>query len=153
MKIKPAYYRTRITTVIAEDRKTKCVQSEKKNADINNIVARAYQSGQLPVLMNRQPLPDFPTEATYQDMLNKVVFAQQAFERLPSNIRTEFENKPEKMLQAIEHSKKDEKLKAKLQEYGILDKPVGEAPPQKVEIVNQVNPDTKTVVPEGQPAA
>lgn len=153
MKIKPAYSRIRITTDIPEHRKTKCVQSEKKNADINNIVARAYQSGQLPVLMNRQPLPDLPTEATYQDMLNKVVFAQQAFERLPSNIRAEFENKPEKMLKAIEHSREDEKLKAKLQEYGILDKPVGEVPPQKVEIVNQAKHDTKTVTADAAPAA
>lgn len=122
-KIKPAYARTRVTTDIPEDRKTKAVQSEKKHSDINNIVAKAYQTGSLPILMGRQHMPDLPTEATYQDMLNKVVFAQQAFERLPSAIRAEFDNKPEKMLAAIERSKDSPETAKKLQNLGILEKP------------------------------
>ena len=97
-ELKSAYSRTRVITEIPADTKTKAVQSERDHADINHIVARAYKTGQLPILVNRQPIPELPQVQTYQDMLNKVVFAQQAFERLPSAIRAEFENKPEKLL-------------------------------------------------------
>jgi phage internal scaffolding protein len=121
-KVKSAYTRTRIQTNHGE-RKTKAVQSERKHSDINNIVAKAYQTGQLPVLMGRKHVESMPDVETYQDALNKVVFAQQQFERLPSHIRAEFENKPENMLSAIERSQNDPQLKQKLQEIGMLDKP------------------------------
>lgn len=89
-QIKQPQERTRTITQIPSDTKTKCVQSEKHASDINNIVARAYKTGQLPILTNRQPIPELPDHATYQDMMNKIVFAQQKFEQLPSNIRTDF---------------------------------------------------------------
>lgn len=122
-KVKTAYQRDRVVTQIPDERKTKAVQSEKKRSDINNIVSRAYKTGQLPVLMNRQPLPNLPQFESYQDALNKVVFAQQQFERLPVAIRNEFSNKPENMLKAIDKSVKDSVVKARLQEIGILEKP------------------------------
>jgi len=122
-QVKPAYARTRVVTEIPEDTKTRAVQSEAKHTDINNIVAKAYKTGQLPLLMNRQPILNLPDAMTYQDMLNKVVFAQQAFERLPSNIRAEFGNKPENMLKAIEQSKDNEGIAKQLQELGIIETP------------------------------
>jgi phage internal scaffolding protein len=123
-KIKKAYTRTRVKTQIPEERKTKAVQSERKNSDINHIVAKAYKTGQLPVLMNRKPIEQMPDELTYQEALNKVVFAQQQFEQLPSAIRAEFENKPENMLAAISRSEKEPAVKAKLQEMGIMERPI-----------------------------
>lgn len=123
-KIKAAYHRTRVVSEFPEERKTRAVQSEAKHSDINNIVAKAFKTGQLPVLMNRQPIPDLPDAMTYQDMLNKVVFAQQQFERLPSAVRAEFGNKPENMLTAIAQSKDNEGIAKKLQEMGVLEKPI-----------------------------
>lgn len=122
MKVKAPYERTRVVTDPGE-RQTKCVQSERDSSDINNIMARAYKTGKIPVLMNRQPLPEMPDVGTYQDMLNKVVFAQQSFEKLPSAIRVEFENKPEKMLQAIEQSANDPVLCQKLADLGLVNPP------------------------------
>jgi hypothetical protein len=81
-RVKNPYERTRVVTKVKE-RRTKAVQSERKSADINNIVARAYQTGQLPVLMGRQHIEQLPDVESYQDAMNKVVFAQQQFERLP----------------------------------------------------------------------
>jgi len=124
-KLKKAYTRTRVQTQISE-RKTKAVQSERKHSDINNIVSKAYKTGQLPVLMNRQPMEQLPDALTYQEALNKVVFAQQQFERLPSSIRSEFENKPENMLSAITKAEKNPELKKQLQSFGILEQPPAE---------------------------
>lgn len=118
--VKAPQERTRVQTD-NPDPKTKCVQSERKNSDINNIVAKAHQTGRLPVLMQRQPIPAMPDVESYQDAMNKVVFANQAFERLPSQIRAEFENSPAKMLAAIEQSTKNPELKEKLQKIGIIE--------------------------------
>lgn len=125
-KIKSAYTRTRVKTS-PKSTKTKAVQSEKHASDINNIMARAHKTGQLPVLMNRKEAQPLPDGQTYQDALNKVVYAQQQFEQLPSNIRTIFENDPVKMLEALSQSDKNADVKVKLQEIGLLEIPP--APP------------------------
>lgn len=125
MQVKPPHTRTRVQTEIT-DTKTKCVQSEAKNADINNIVAKAYKTGQLPILMNRQPMTELPDVESYQDAMNKVVFANQAFERLPSAIRNEFGNDPSNMLRAVHNSETSPETKAKLQRLGILNMPPAE---------------------------
>lgn len=103
MKIKDRYARTRVITEIPPAAETKCRKSEKNNACINNIVAKAYKTGQLPVLMHRQPLPELPSEQTYQEMLDKVVHAQQRFEQLPASIRNAFDNDPKMLLRALEN--------------------------------------------------
>lgn len=131
-KIKSAYTRTRVQTssIDAETnkvRKTRAVQSEAKHADINNIVAKAHKTGQLPVLMQRQHIEQLPDVESYQDALNKVVFAQQQFERLPSQIRDQFKNDPSRLLEAVEASDKNPEIKKYLENLGILEKP--EPPP------------------------
>lgn len=121
--VKAAHQRTRCKTEIPEGTKTKCVQSEKHTSDINNIVARAYKTGQLPVLTGRQPIPELPDHQTYQDMMNKVVFAQQSFERLPAAIRAAFENKPERMLEHLGNKDRHPDVTKLFQDHGILEKP------------------------------
>jgi len=101
-QIKTAYTRTRQQTAQPAERKTKCVQSEKHASNINNIVAKANKTGMLPVLMQRQPIQNLPTETTYQEALDKVVHANQQFERLPAAIRNEFDNDPRKLLAALD---------------------------------------------------
>jgi len=147
MKIKKAYARTRVQTVIPDDRKTKAVQSEKTHSDINNIVAKAYKTGQLPVLTSRQPIPKLPEAGTYQDMLNKVVFANQQFERLPSSVRAEFENKPQNMLHAIELSKDNAGIAKRLVELGLIDPPP--SPKEPSQSAPQNAGDGKAPSPEG----
>jgi phage internal scaffolding protein len=101
-RLKAANERVRIVTKTPKERKTRCIQSERSNSDINNIVAKAYKTGHLPVLMNRQPMEALPDVQTYQEALDKVVHAQQSFEQLPSEIRNKFENDPKKLLKALE---------------------------------------------------
>lgn len=157
-KIKSPHTRQRVFTVTGE-RKTKCVQSEKHHSDINNIVAKAYQTKQLPVLMGRQHVPDFPSEKTYQDMLNQVVAAQQQFERLPSEIRAHFDNKPQKMLSAIEQSKKNPVLRQQLADIGLVNPPPalpakqsGSAASGGEATAQPVNAPVDTPAPAGEPS-
>lgn len=120
-RVKKPAERTRVQTHF-EDFKTKAVQSERQSSDINNIVARAIKSKQLPVLMNRQHQAGLPDDISYQEALNKVVAADQAFMRLPSSVRAEFGNDPRQLLNAIHNHKGNENLTKKLQELDILKK-------------------------------
>lgn len=122
MPVKKPYERTRVQTHNTCT-KTKCVQSEARSSDINNIVARAHKSGQLPVLMNRNHIPNLPDNLTYLEAMNTVVQATQAFERLPSAVRAEFQNKPENLLHAVHNCEGNEKMTQHLQSLGILEKP------------------------------
>lgn len=128
-QVKEPKTRTRVQTVI-EDRKTKTIQSEKTHSNINNIVAKAHRTGQLPILMRRQPIPSLPDAMSYQEALDKVVFAQQSFERLPAAVRAEFGNNPQNMLQAVEQSQNNPDMKKALQKIGILNAdPIDNTPP------------------------
>lgn len=142
-EVKSAYVRTRVITEIG-DRKTKAVQSEKKHSDVNHIVSKAMKTGQLPVLMNRPDISQqMPSSMTYQEALNKVVFAQQSFERLPSSVRAYFGNKPENMLKALEQAGDNPKIKAALQEMKILNEDASVAPPVE-ENLEQVSSSVET---------
>lgn len=120
--VKKGYKRQRVQTKI-KDTKTRVVQSEKDSSDINNIVARAHHTGQLPVL-NKQHIEVMPDVQSYQDAMNKVVFAQQAFEQLPSQIRAKFDNDPSKMLEAISASSTNPEIKDQLTEIGLFEKEI-----------------------------
>lgn len=109
-KLKAPYERTRIKTAPCTDRKTRCVQSEAKAADINNIVAKAVETGQLPARMSKKPLEKFPPEMTYQDALDKVNHAREAFEQLPALTRDKFKNDPANLLHALENPKENLEL-------------------------------------------
>ena len=147
-KVKSAYTRTRVKTGHKGELKTKAVQSEAKHSDINNIVSKAYKTGQLPVLMGRKHVEQLPDVESYQDAMNKVVFAQQQFERLPSSIRDQFENKPEKMLEAVAKSHKDPELKKSLQDLGLLEKPVPPVDPSLAEHSGAAASDGEAVAVE-----
>lgn len=128
-RVKKAYERKRVVTNVTEispDGKTRCVQSEKRHVDINNIVAKAIKTGTLPVLMGRQHLETIPTDQSYQEALEKVTRANQAFEQLPSKIREKFHNDPRKMLQALEQSADNPQLKVELQNIGLLETSLAE---------------------------
>lgn len=115
-KVKLPRQRVRVQTVVDPERKTKALQSEKKSADINNIVARAHKTGQLPVLVGRQPIQSLPSVSTYQEALNQVVHAREQFDRLPASIRNEFDNDPVKLLRALDNPQEnlERLLKAKM---------------------------------------
>lgn len=103
---------------------SKTKQSFSKEANINNIMARYAKTGVLvdPATINAGRIPqygDFTDGAEFLDMQNRIATAHQNFELLPSNIRSMFDNSPEKLLDFVSN---EENLEA-CQELGLVDKP------------------------------
>jgi len=90
-----------------KERRSRVIQSERDNQEINNIVAKANKTGQLPILMNRKPIDKLPQVETYQDAMNVIANATSEFEKLDPLIRREFDNDPAKLLHALENPKEN----------------------------------------------
>lgn len=94
-------------------------QSFKDECDINLIVSSADQSGFLNDSGRPQPqyldLSDVPTD--YQDSLNRVIAAQDAFDALPALVRRRFHNDPAEFVEfASDASNLDDMVKLGLAE-------------------------------------
>jgi phage internal scaffolding protein len=75
-------------------------QSFRNETDVNSIMAKFHQTGELPGLINSNPrYGDFSTIDTYQDSLNTVMLAQDQFAALPSLVRERFHNNPAEFLE------------------------------------------------------
>lgn len=78
---------------------SKAKQSFKAEADINNIMAKYVKTGIPPEAGRRQPMyGDFSNGENYQDTLNKVIQAKNAFALLDSKIRERFNQDPAEVL-------------------------------------------------------
>ena len=108
--------RVRIQSVNDEPSLTR--QSEAEGQDIHNILDRYRDTGLLPV-RDAQPLQGaLPDVADFHDAMNKVAFAQQAFDGLPSDIRQQFDNDAGKFLAFCGNPDNKEKMI----ELGLADK-------------------------------
>jgi phage internal scaffolding protein len=83
--------------------KTLAQQQFAGDADINNIVARAIKTGLLAdtagISARQAIFGDFADVGSYHEALNKVVAAQAAFDALPADVRTRFDNDPAKLME------------------------------------------------------
>lgn len=111
-------------------------QQFKDECDINNIIKNYSQTGVLPVSKKVGAFLDVSNVADYQTSLQTVYEAQKAFDALPSNIRSRFENDPNQLLAFIEDdANRDEALK-----LGLLEKQIPQTQTQ--------NPNTETQTPQ-----
>jgi phage internal scaffolding protein len=87
-----------------ENPKGKTLQSMKDLTNINLIMKRFEKTGQITHVNAVQALyGDFSEAKTYQESLNLVMEANDAFLALPAKIRAKFENNPELLVQFIEN--------------------------------------------------
>lgn len=77
-------------------------QQFKEQCDINNIIKHYTQTGELPLSKKVGQFLDVSNVQDYHSALNTVYEAQKAFDDLPSNIRSKFENDPNQLLSFIE---------------------------------------------------
>lgn len=106
--------RKRVQITFTQESLTK--QEFAEENDINNIIKRAKITGELPV-SSRQPLyGDFTNVPQYQEALNIVNEAQEAFESLPSLVRERFQNNPAMMLDFLA----DPKNRAEAVKLGLI---------------------------------
>lgn len=75
-------------------------------ADINHIMARYERTGvlvdPLHVAMRTPMYGEFSTSVEYQEALNMIINAQEAFDELPATVRKRFNNDPVEMLAFLE---------------------------------------------------
>lgn len=70
------------------------VQSQKDEADINNIVRNFGVTGQLPQAIRLPQYGDFDGVSDYRTAVEAVREAQASFAQVPSKVRAEFDNDP-----------------------------------------------------------
>lgn len=93
----------RLQTVI--EGKSMTQQEFKEECDVNNILKRYKQTGNLE-LLNRTngKFLDVSDSGTYQEAMNIVVQAQQTFDQLPSDLRKKLANDPTRLLEIVEQA-------------------------------------------------
>lgn len=87
---------------ISEYPATRTKQDLKDQCDINKIVTRFKRDGVLNHINANQPIFTDFTPNDYQQCLNKVIDADNAFFALPSNIRERFANDPQRLLAFVQ---------------------------------------------------
>lgn len=90
-----------------------------KEVDINTIVKRYQLSGQLPVRLDGlQPIfADVSGIGDYGDVLRRIDAARGAFLLLPAELRSRFDNRPEALVDFLQHEEnRDEAIKLGLLE-------------------------------------
>jgi phage internal scaffolding protein len=75
--------------------------SHAKDADINNIIATYVRTGVLPGNEGPQIFADVSDVPSYQDALQTVINAENAFMTLDAKTRKKFDNDPEEMLRFL----------------------------------------------------
>lgn len=125
---------------------TMTVQSEKDNCDINVIMNRYATCGTpLPYRSDGvQPVyADVSELGDYMENYQRCKQAEEMFNALPSALRKELDNNPANLLPFIQNKENE----SRCIEYGLINKPVVEAPQAPV----VVNPDSTHSVPDGSP--
>lgn len=105
---------------------SKTQQHFKDEHDINNIMKKYLKQG---ISYNQLPNPsgiygDFSNVKDYQNSLQTIIDADQAFLTIPSNIRKKFDNDPQKLFEFL-NDKKNYEEAVKL---GLIEKPVEKIP-------------------------
>ena len=119
---KPLHDRRRLFTDLG-DEPSQAKQAFKAECDINNIMARYEQNGIVTHMMETQGrYSDFLDAPDYQEGLNQIIAAQDAFGTLPASVRKRFNNNPAEFLDFVHNPDNlDEMIK-----LGLRDKPTSQ---------------------------
>lgn len=87
-----------------QNQETLTQQSDRKNCDINLIVARFTKTGQLPKVQQEPLYADFSTVTDYRSALDMINHANEAFQEVPAQVREKFNNDPAEFLTFLERA-------------------------------------------------
>lgn len=114
-------------------------QSHRDECNINSIMSRYYKTGLVPSRGMPGHYGDFSDCNDYHTAVTRVMEAEDAFLRLPSQIRRQFDNDPAQLLAFLA----DDKNRDKAMELGIIPEPIIPEPLQVIvtnpEAENPVN--------------
>ena len=89
----------KVTVETINEEKSMTQQSHAEMVDINNIMRKYIQTGEITHLnTNTGTYGDFTELTDYQESLEKVLHLNNQFMELPSDIRAKFENDPQKLV-------------------------------------------------------
>lgn len=92
-------------------------QEHKDECDINRILSQYQRTGILTHVQSARPTyTDLPDAIDFQESLNTLMIAEEAFSNLPSKVRAHFENDPGRFLAAFNDPAQYDQLRA----YGLL---------------------------------
>lgn len=132
-KVRRPYERQRSSVALNNDSRTH--QSFKDECDLNHMMATYQRTGAIRQNAQQPRYEDLTNVTNYNDAMNQVLKAQEAFQELPAKMRKHFDNDPAKMLDAID--KGEFTLEAPLVESmsdalrSASDEPTGEETPKK----------------------
>lgn len=115
--------RKRITVDCGSEQITK--QSHKDECDIHKILNQFKKTGIIQHITSNQSMyVDLPNSQDYQQSLNIILEAQDAFASLPSSVRDAYGNNPENFLRAIG----DPDQRETLENLGVFNKKPASSP-------------------------
>lgn len=74
-------------------------QQFKEEADINTIMERFGQTGQVPTSVRMPEYGDFTGISDYHSAMNAIIAAQDSFDQMPAKVRARFDNDPAKFVE------------------------------------------------------
>ncbi len=116
--------------------KSRTRQSEAKDADINNIVARYDRTGVLPTIGREGFYADVSQVGDYRDALERVRVADEAFMQLPAKVRAKFDNDAAQFLDWTS----DPGNREEMRELGLIEADPADEPPAVVTPAAVVEP-------------
>jgi phage internal scaffolding protein len=78
-------------------------QHHREECDINTIMERFGQTGQLPQTSLQPSYGDFSGVVDYHTALNAIIAAEEQFDTLPAQMRARFDNDPAKLIDFLEN--------------------------------------------------
>lgn len=121
-----SFYREHQRVPFVTKGESMALQSEKDTCDVNRIMKRYRETGQLDHMAKRQPYyADVSDALEYQEALHVVGEAQEAFEALPASLRRRFDNDPAEMLTFLQDPANEDEAR----ELGLLPKKAPERAP------------------------
>lgn len=135
--------------IFQSDEQVRVQQQFKDDCDVNNIMKKYQTTGHFTHATSKQgQYKDFFGITDYHDMLNTVLYAQEAFQTLPAAVRARFANDPGEILEFVQDPKnRDEAIKLGL----IKGQPTAENANPKRESGKQAKPkETTAPAPESE---
>ncbi len=117
------------------------VQSMAEDADINVIMHRYGITGKMPENPRVPQYGDFTGIKNYQEAMNAVLTAQENFMELPANVRSRFDNDPQKLMDFVTNDNNRAEAKA----LGLLK----EQPHNAANVNNNSTPGANAQTPGG----